>query len=239
MTRTHDEGAARASGVRLSLAQKVAPGAAAVIVIDVQNDFVAGGGFAQQAGWDIPRAQAAAARIERWLPQARSAGLPVVFVRSIYDSEWISAPMRERNIRRGLTTPRCLSGSWGAEFYLLRPGPTDAVVTKHRLNAFFGTDLDDVLHGLGIETIILTGVYTEACVESTGRHAYFLDYYVVVASDLTSGAHVDFHSASLASCERDFGVVATSDEISAAWRVDASGARGRGGPSETQTTDSE
>ncbi len=203
--------------LRLSLAEKVDPGAAAVVVIDVQKDFVADGGFAHRAGWDVAAGQAAVERLERWLAQARAAGLPIVFVRSTYDPEWISPPMQERNVRRGLTMPRCLSGTWGADFYRLQPAAGDIVVTKHRLNAFFGTDLDERLRALRVESVILTGMFTEACVESTGRHAYFLDYYVVVVSDLTAGGSPEYHAASLAACERDFGVVATAAEVTAAW----------------------
>jgi ureidoacrylate peracid hydrolase len=91
-------------------------------------------------------------------------------------------------------------------------------VRKHRLSAFFGTDLQNVLRHLEVRSLLLTGVYTEVCVESTARDAYFLDYYVVLVSDCCGTTREEFHRSALERCERNFGIVASGDAISEAWQ---------------------
>lgn len=202
----------------MTLDDKVAPDNAAVLVIDVQNDFIAEGGFADAVGWPRSGNAEAARRLVPFLGEAREAGVPIVFVQAIYDEAYLGAPMLERNIRRGVTQPRCQSGSWGAEFYLVRPGPGELVVRKHRYSAFAETELNTVLRHLNIQTLILTGVYTEGCVESTGRDGYFLDYYIVLVEDCTGTTSVERHLGALERCEADWGQVATSADVVSCWR---------------------
>jgi ureidoacrylate peracid hydrolase len=84
----------------------------------------------------------------------------------------LSAPMRELNARLNMELPRCLSGSWGAEFYQVKPLPGEPVIIKHRYSAMVGTPLLDLLEQRGIRSLLLTGVATDTCVESAGRDAY-------------------------------------------------------------------
>src|SRR4051812_22673457 len=120
----------------MTLQQKVDPANAALIVIDAQNAFIAPGGFADQAGWRCSHNQAAAERLSALLPVARAHQVPIIWIQAIYDEIYLGEPMLERNIRRGLDLPRCLTGSWGADFYLVRPEHGDIVVRKHRYSAF-------------------------------------------------------------------------------------------------------
>jgi len=205
------------SNLLLTLEQKVDPANAAVIVIDVQNDFVAEGGWAEQVGWDSSLNRKAVTRLDPFLATARSFSVPVIFIQAIYDDIYLGAPMIERNRRRGLETPRCISGTWGAEFYSVAPAPGEPVVQKHRYSAFIETELNTVLRHLEIQTLILTGVYTEGCVESTARDGYFLDYYIVMVEDCCSTTSEERHRDTLDRCERDFGTVATAKEIEKAW----------------------
>lgn len=204
-------------GLLMTLAQKVDPKHAAVLVVDVQNDFVAEGGWADRAGLERWHNEAAARRVPKFLLAARQAGVPVIFVQSTYDDIYVSDPMLERNLRRGLTAPRCVSGTWGAEFFLVEPEPGEQVIRKHRYSAFVETELHTVLRRLGVKTLILTGVYTEGCVESTARHGYFLDYYVVMVDDCCGTTSEKIHRQALDRCERHFGIVALSEEIAAIW----------------------
>src|SRR5438067_7716434 len=132
---------ANAEELLLTLEQKADPAHAALVLVDVQNDFLADGGFFHQAGVDVAPMREALGPLPGLLEQARQAGLLVVFVQAIYDAEYLSDAMLERNRRRGLEIPRCLTGSWGAEFWTVRPQAHEPIVIKHRYSAFASTEL--------------------------------------------------------------------------------------------------
>src|SRR6516165_4132231 len=102
--------------ILMSLEQKVDPAHAALIVVDVQNDFCADEGFFGSEGYDLRQIKAAVPRIGNLINQARAAGVKVIFIRSIYDPHHLNDPMRERNQRRGLGKARCTTGAWGRSF---------------------------------------------------------------------------------------------------------------------------
>jgi ureidoacrylate peracid hydrolase len=201
-----------------TLDQKVARGNAAVLVIDVQNDFVADGGFFHRIGADVGRIQQAIGPLSRFLDAAREAGVLVVFIQAIYDPQHLSPAMRERNLRRGIEMPRCITGSWGADFNVVGPRADEQVVIKHRYSAFTNPQLGELLRRHGIRSLLLTGVSTDTCVESTGRDFYFADYYVTMVSDCCAAASERDHLGALERFDRDYGAVAASGEIIAAWQ---------------------
>lgn len=209
----------------ITLEEKVDPAHAAVLVIDMQNDFCAGGGMGEREGFDISAVQAMARRLPDFLDRARASNLPVIFVRNIYSTDgnrylsdaWLEQAAR---MRKGSYTlyPVCGEHHWGGEFYGgLAPGSNDQVITKHRFNAFHNTDLDLFLKNRGIRTLIFTGCLTNVCVETTAREAFMRDYYVVVTSDGTAAYSDQDHSASLNNIDRFFGQVAQIGELTAAW----------------------
>ena len=200
-----------------TLEQKVDPAHAALVVVDVQNDFLADGGHYHRAGNDVAAMRAAIAGLPALVERARQAGVLVVFIQAIYDPEYLSGPMRERNRRRGVEAPRCITGTWGADFWGMEPAAGDLVVVKHRYSAFAGTELDARLKERGIRSLLLTGVATEVCVESTARDGYFLDYYITIVADCCATGKREDHEGALRRCERDFGVVASAAEVVAAW----------------------
>jgi len=206
-----------ADDLLLTLEQKAAPAHAALVVVDVQNDFAAHGGFFDGLGNDMAHVQASVPPLRRLIEAARRAGVLVVFVQAIYDDRDLSGPMRERNRRTRVETPRCLTGSWGADFYEVRPAAGEPVVIKHRYSAFHGTRLDALLRARGIRSLLLTGVATDVCVESTARDGYFMDYYVTVVADCCGAGSKRDHDGALARFERDYGGVTTSAEVVAAW----------------------
>jgi ureidoacrylate peracid hydrolase len=212
-------------GLLTTLAQKAEPGRAALLVIDVQNDFAADGGFFDQIGADVRSIQATVIpALARLLESARAAGMLVVFVQAIYDAQYLSAPMRERNKRRQVEMPRCLTGSWGADFHGVRPAPGEPVVIKHRYSAMLNTELDAVLKRCGISSLLLTGVATDTCVESTARDAYFMDYYVTLVADCCGAFNEGDHLGALKRFDRDYGAVVTSDDLIDVWECGAQSA---------------
>lgn len=208
-----------------TLAKKVDPRHAALLVIDVQNDFLAEGGAKDREGKDLAMAQAIIPRLERLIDEAREAGALVIFIRNIYstDANWYLSDVwleHAARARKGSYTqyPVCAPGSWGGDFYRVRPTEKDAIVTKHRYSAFSDTDLDLVLRSRDIRTLIMTGIATNVCVESTARDGFFRDYYIVFTSDCTATRSVEEHEATLQNIRGYFGVVVTADEVASCWK---------------------
>ena len=88
---------------------------------------------------------------------------------------------------------------------------------KHRYSGVINTELDSVLKRHGIKSLLLTGISTDTCVESTARDAYFIDYYVTLVSDCCAAFNERDHLGALARFDRDYGPVVASAEIIAAW----------------------
>lgn len=208
-----------------SLAEKVAPTHSALVVVDVQNDFCSPEGMMSAEGLDVSSAVATAERLEGFIASARQAGALVVFVRSVLssdDNRYLSDVILEQATRRraGSYTlrPVCVDGSFGGDYYgNVRPAPGDPVVTKHRYSAFLRTDLETVLRTAGIRTVVLAGVATNVCVETTARDAFMRDFYLVLPADGTAAYSEAEHEATLSTIDRYFGQVASIAEITAAW----------------------
>jgi len=210
-----------------TLAEKVAPGRAALVTVDVQNDFCHQDGFLGKLGTPMGLIQAMVPRLARLLDAARERGVPVIHVISHHDEEYASPVVTEQKLRHGMPmekdgrpmkdAPYCLKGTWGAELYGIDARPGEEIIIKHRYSGFKGTNLDLILRSAGLQTVILTGVATNACVESTGRDVYMHDYYLVFVSDGAATTTAAAHQATLANIDQFFGQVATSDEIEAAW----------------------
>lgn len=202
-----------------TLEEKVDLRHAAVLVIDMQNAFLADGEFLDRMGGNARAAREMVPSLLQFLESARHYAVTIVHVRAVYDPVYMNEPMHERLARHGMA-PYCVSGTPGVEFFPgCEPRPGELVVTKHRFDAFYDTELNIVLRGLGIKTLIMCGVATSGCVESTARHAYFHGYYVVLVSDCTAGSSDLRRRATFEAMEHSFGVVASSAEIVHAWQV--------------------
>jgi ureidoacrylate peracid hydrolase len=210
-----------------TLEAKVRPAHAALVVIDMQNDFCASGGMVSRDGRDLSEAQRMAERLPRLIDAARAAGVLVVFVRCEYTSEgnawlsdvWLEQAVRER--KGGFTTiPVCERDSWAGDWYAgIRPQQGDVVVVKNRYDAFQGTNLDLVLRSHGIRTLVMTGVVTNVCVETTARAGFVRDYYIVMAEDGCAAYLPEDHAQTMRNIRRFFGVTPSIDELCALWKA--------------------
>jgi len=200
----------------MSLAEKVAPEQTAVIAIDVQQEFFAAGGVIDLMGDDPAPLRAMIPRLAAFLGQARGRARLVVFTKQTYVPELRSPVVEEHQVRSGMKrAPK----PEAEEFYGVQPADGDVVLPKNRYSAFVGTPLDTMLRANGITTLILTGVATNVCVESTARQAYTLDYYVVVPRDLTGGVNETAKEMSLVNIDRYFGEVVDSADVLHAWGI--------------------
>jgi len=216
-----------------TLELKLDPAHCALIVVDMINDFCAGDGAMAAEGLDVSMAQEAAGRLPGLIEAARQAGVLVVFVRNVYSTEansYLSDVWLEQAARRRegsyVDRPVCPPDSWGNDFYAeVRPREGEPIVTKHRFDAFLNTDLDLILRSNAIRSVVMTGVATNVCVETTARHAFVRDYYVVVAEDGAAAYSREEHEASLRTIDRYFGEVVSCDRIAAVWSASSAKAR--------------
>lgn len=111
----------------------------------------------------------------------------------------------------------CRKGSWGADFYEVAPEPGEVVVNKHRYSAFVNTRLDSILRSQKIETLIMTGVSTNVCVESTARDGFMLDYHIVLLRDACASYSTQAHEMTIKNIEGYFGEVTDTREVISLW----------------------
>jgi len=200
------------------LKERCDPQWAALLVVDVQNDFVSPEGSAAKRGEDVSAAMAMVPRLTRLIDEARQVGLTIVYIKTTH-SEWTDTPswIYRNSQRANLNT--CREGTWGAEFYPgIAPLPSERVVIKHRYSAFIHTDLNTVLKAKNTQSVLVTGVATNVCVETTARDAYMFDYYVTLVEDCAAAYEPRLHMATLENMRRHFGLVASSDQVIDCWR---------------------
>lgn len=189
---------------------------AAVVAIDIQNDFCDQRGLQAEQGKDVARVQSAVDRTAVLLAGARAAGVPVVLVRTTHSpatdtAEWLGRypdPTRRQS---------CAEGTWGADPYRIEPQPGDVVVEKHRYNAFTRTPLDETLTDMGRRSLLFCGVTSNTCVETTLRDAVCRDYLVTLVEDCCGAYSAEAHARAVGSVVAGFGIVARSAEILSAW----------------------
>jgi ureidoacrylate peracid hydrolase len=204
--------------MNVALSQLLKPSSTALLVIDVQNDYVHPEGALGLMGADMAPCLDMIPRLERFLDAARDAGLFVVHTRNWHRPATDSPAWAARVTRSWSLDDRPgRAGSWGAEFYRVGPRDGEEVISKFRYDAFLGTNLEYLLRARGIETVICTGVTTNVCVESTARAAHMRDFNLVLVSDCCASSEQDLHDATLANIERHFGTVVTSDRVLATW----------------------
>ena len=201
-----------------SLKERCDPKYAALIVVDVQNDFVSPEGSAGKRGEDVGAAMTMVPNLLSLIDEARRVGLTIVYIRTTH-SEWTDTPswIYRSSQKSGLST--CREGTWGAEFYEgISPRLTERVVIKHRYSAFINTDLNTVLKARSIQSVLVCGVATNVCVETTARDGYMFDYYVTMIDDCSAAYEAKLHLGTLENMRRHFGLVASSKEIIDTWQ---------------------
>ncbi len=205
------------------LAQLIDPAKAVVVVVDVQNDFCHPEGALGRAGAPTGDAMAMIPTLERLLDAARAAGTRVVFIQTIHEDATDSDAWRGRMLNSA--SDICRKDTWGIEFTGVAPVGDEPVVIKHRYSAFINTRLDSVLRTFKAETLIMTGVSTNVCVESTARLGYMLDYNIVFVDDCCAAYSRAEHEGALSNIRKHFGTVASADTLIETWKAPVAAAR--------------
>jgi nicotinamidase-related amidase len=188
----------------------------ALIVIDMQNDFLKPGGvlcFDNTPMTVVPN-------IKRLIDLCHKLQVPVIYTKTLLKDQYSISPL-EVCYQPVLLQKGMREGTWGAEIIdELTPAPEDQIIIKHRYDAFFNTNLELMLNnirGLGmVDTVIIAGTVTNVCCESTARAAFMRDYKVVFVSDANGTSDEEAHGATLKNISRFFGRVIDTDALIAA-----------------------
>jgi ureidoacrylate peracid hydrolase len=202
-----------------TLAEKVDPRWAALLIIDMQNDYLHDDGVLGREGRDLSLCRVAVEPVAKLVAAARRNKVQVIFIRNWHSAESDSEVWLECSNRRHPGGPRSAeAGTWGAEWYApLVPEPGDLQVKKTRYDAFLKTGLDEELQARGIRSVIICGTTTNVCVESTARAAHMRDYYLIVPNDGCAAPDPELHKNTLVNIDRQFGVVVPSAAIVGIW----------------------
>lgn len=197
----------------------------ALLVIDMQRDFIEPGGFGASLGNDVSLLQAIVPTVARLLGGFRAAGLPIVHTRECHKPDLSDCPPAKRlrgapSLRIGDEGPMgriLIAGEPGADIVPeLAPLPGEIVIDKPGKGAFHATGLSEVLAARGIEQIVIAGVTTEVCVQTTMREANDRGYDCLLATDATESYFPAFKAATIEMIIAQGGIVgwaATTDAI--------------------------
>lgn len=194
---------------------------AALIIVDMQNDFIHDNGFvrksSQEAG--IPKSSLDLLKIpipniKKLAECFRKNGKEVIYIYTAWESDYSDVAIPLKKLAGAKEMRALVKGSWGAQIIEeLTPHETDHIVMKKAYGAFFQTPLDRILRNLGIKILVMTGVATNYCVETTSREAVAYGYDVIMVNDATATFDPEGHHATMKVIATGFGEVMSTEEV--------------------------
>ena len=200
------------------------PVSTALLIIDMQRDFVEPGGFGETLGNDVKQLQSVIPPLQAALAASREAGIAVIHTREGHVPDLSDCPPAK--LRRGRPSMRIgdpgpkgrilIRGEYGHDIIDdLAPLPGELVIDKPGKGSFYATGLDDTLRSQGITSLVVTGVTTEVCVHTTVREANDRGYECLVLADCVGSYFPEFQRYGLAMIAAQggiFGWVAPADQ---------------------------
>ncbi|MBL7074700.1 cysteine hydrolase [candidate division KSB1 bacterium] len=176
----------------------------ALLVIDMQTFFLDPG-----SPTFTPGGLAILPNVKRLIEAFRDARRPVIYTRHVHHPDGSDA-----GIMGWWWEGMCIEGTKESEIHPeITPDSHEKVITKHRYSAFYNTDLETILRCQKIEDLVITGIMTNLCCESTSRDAYFRDYRTFFLADGTGTINEEMHLASLLNLGYGFSYVTTAQEV--------------------------
>ena len=196
----------------------IAPNRTALVIIDMQVDFGSPDGEMARRGADVSACQRAVSKALQLVDAARAAGVPVTFVRLLTHPGGENRIVRESKQRQGDDEPDlCVEGSHGADFIGPQPQGGEAIVSKTHFSAFARTGLADQLHAQGVDTLVLAGLTTECCVQSSAWDAFERDFHIFIAEDACAAYEEALHRHALKALQLSAAIVVPVADLAAAW----------------------
>lgn len=209
----------------LSLEDQLAHQKCALLVIDMQNDFVSEHGLLARRGRDPLLQRGVVSRVNELVSKARAAGVLTIWVQTCHSFQealpnYLSVHLRDMPPENWTHDELLVSeGSEGSQWHdhITPRLQNEPLITKHMYSAFRGTPLKQILDAQGIRTVVLAGVNTNVCIHSTAIDAFFDGYYPVLCEDACATSTTEIHDAILSTHRTFYGLTATSSEIETFW----------------------
>jgi nicotinamidase-related amidase len=202
------------------LPDMIVPARTALLIIDVQQDFVSPEGAAGHWGVDLGVFQAPIGRIQALIAAARAAGATPVFIRVVTRAETDSDALKNLHARKGrppASIALCRAGTAGADYYRVSPQSGDWEIEKPLYSSFVGTDLDHRLRAAEIDTLVVTGFTSDCCVDCTVRDAFHRNYNVFVVSDACAAYEETLHIGALDALSKNCALLTDTEAVLIAW----------------------
>ena len=182
------------------------PGHTALVLIDLQNDFLHPEGWYAKSGVDISHMRRVIDPTLRLLDEVRRRGVPVIWTRHGFRGQHDGGILFK--LRPFMKHGGLRKDTWGHKILdVFTPSPDDWFVDKSRLSAFYATDLELILRGLGTQTVLIAGVLTNQCVNATAKDASFRDFLPVMVEDCTGTTLPHLHEPAVEMMKVGWGAV--------------------------------
>ena len=193
---------------------------AALLVVDMQNGFCKTEGSAATIGFDIQQCVDAVEPCLQLVEAARAKQLPIIFTRLMWRQDYRDGGVLTDELLPALAESKCCgAGTWDSELIdEIKVHESDFIVDKNRYSAFYGTPLQSYLSSQDIRTLVICGVTTNVCVETTARDASQRDYRTFIVGDACGEIAPERHEWALATLHTRFGLVVGRDEVLTAWK---------------------
>ena len=205
----------------------------ALVIVDMQNAYLSKGGYIDLVGFDVSDAPPVIEETARIAAACRAAGIPVIYLQNGFSPDQREAPpsapvWHKSNALKFMRANEAYAGrlithgTWDHEIVPeLAPQPGDIVVPKARYSGFAGTTLEQVLSSRRIRTLLVCGVASNVCVESTIRDAYHREFFPVMLTDATMAAGAGQQQTTEFNVEHFFGWLSSGAELRAALMANA------------------
>jgi ureidoacrylate peracid hydrolase len=200
-----------------TLATRLHPTHTALVIVDMQNDFCAAGGYIEKLGMDVSGYPDILPPIRSLLAAARSVGVPVIWLVACYEDGLVPPAMAVKKQAMGVEAICCARGTWGAKLFGLDRAENEVVIEKHTFSGFSNPEFAQVLEKSGTDSLVFCGVQTNVCVEATLRDAHSRGFYVTLAADAVASHTKPLHDATIANVRFLIGDVVTSEQLAGLW----------------------
>ena len=183
----------------------------AILIVDIQNDFCDERGAFAKMGLNIKNIQKMTPKLINFIEKARKANLKIIYSKQIESDE--VSPENLKAIFKQEIIPVCSPNSWGSEFYKINPNSKEIIIEKYTYDVFSNPKLENILRENKIKDLIICGVTTDLCIDSTVRSAFTKGYNIIIPKDLIATVNQKIQKPFLKTFGEFLGTVIKSKDL--------------------------